>query len=183
MRFEKYLEEEQLKNDIVELVTFIEFTKNYNVINEGIGDSLNKMLNKLGLHANATGAGIIPMLMKGGKKIAELFWYAMKAMTGDRHAKEKVIEIANTEITKEELMTFLLKLDSLTFSIVSKPLRIINALTGWNISPIQKGKDAIERIKRVIDHLMKVERELESKVKNKVREWIDEIKLFFGFAT
>lgn len=185
MRLSKYIEEEQLKKDIVNLVEIVEFFNDYNVINEGISDKIKTTLKKLGIHADPSGAGVIQTIMKGGKLIGQLFWYAMKAMKGDREARERVREIANTEITKEQLMDFILRLDGLTLHILTGPLHMIDALTGWHISlqTKRKASNAVERAKRVINHLSDIEREIESHVKDKVKKWVEEIKIFFGLNT
>ena len=82
----------------------------------------------------------------------------MKATTGDKVASEKVKEIANTQITKEEFIDFVLKLDILTLHLLTGPIHIIEALTGWHVGAniSKKASDVVGRINRAINNIEKI---------------------------
>jgi hypothetical protein len=182
MRFDNYLKEDDL---IVKLVELSVFYEDFNVVNEaesGVVGKINSLLSKLGLHTHASDAGIIQVLAKGGKNFAQLIWYAMKAMTGDKDAKEKVKEIANKEITREQFIDFLLKLDVLTMHFITGPIHMIDALTGWHVGTNLKkdSNDMITRIKKAISHLSVVSKNLSNDVKNKIQSYVESLKRIFN---
>jgi hypothetical protein len=182
MRFDNYLKDDDL---IVKLIEVSVFYEDFNVINEAEGNvigKINSLLGKLGLHTHASDAGIIQVLAKGGKNIAQLIWYAMKAMTGDKTAKEKVKELANKEITREQFIDFLLKLDTLTMHFITGPIHMIDALTGWHVGAnIKKDSDdMITRVKKAIGHLSTVSKNLANDVKNKVQSYVENLKRIFN---
>jgi hypothetical protein len=182
MRFDNYLKDEDL---IVKLIEMSVFYEDFNVINEAEGNvigKINGLLGKLGLHTHASDAGIIQVLAKGGKNIAQLIWYAMKAMTGDKTAKERVKEIANKEITKEQFIDFLLKLDTLTMHFITGPIHMIDALTGWHVGAnIKKDtEDVITRVKKAIGHLSVVSKTISTDVGNKIQNYVQALKRIFN---
>ena len=174
MRFDNYLNEDK---DVYLLIDHMIFTQDFESLDEaegGLKDKLNKALGAIGFKVHSSGRGIIPTLMKAGKNVAQLFWYAMKASNGDTEAKKKVKEIANKEITKHDVVDFLLKLDTMSMHLLTGPIHMIDALTGWHISVDFKEKSAniSDRIKKAVEHLKAVVSDLSKPIANKIQQYI-----------
>lgn len=187
MRLEQYLKEET-ERDTALLLELAIFMEEYDEMNEAVGNIGKKLkgaFDKLGLHVDTGGTGIIQVLMKGGKSIAQMLWYAAKAVKGDTSAKEKVKEIANTEITKAQMMDFLLKLDMLTLHAITGPIHIIDALTGWHIGThLKKGaKTVADRIKVAVDNLVDVSDEVPVPASKMIGRYVNSLKKLFLGAT
>lgn len=182
MRLEKYIED-QTEKDAIRLLEFsFLMNEEENILNEGIVDNINKFLKKLGLHIDATDTGILNVIMKGGKYIAQMIWYSLKALRGDKDAKEKVKEIANTKITKEDFANFILKLDVLTLHILTEPIHMIDAITGWHIGVNDKKiGDVTHRVKTAIKWLETTLKEIPSKAQELLSKHIEGLKRVFGF--
>lgn len=86
---------------------------------------LNKQLNKLGLKVHKT-RGLIDIIKDFGIGFGQLLVAAVK---GD---KAKVKQIAKS-VTKEDFLDFLLKLDMATLHVVTGPIHMIDAITGWDL--------------------------------------------------
>ena len=110
--------------------------------------------------------------------ISKVIYYAIKAKGGDRDARGEVKELLKKKVTKEELIDFFFKLDTLTLSILTGPINIIDALMGWNIVATlkNKGKTSDSRIKDAISDLSKSIETLPDKLKRKVLNNIAKIK-------
>lgn len=174
MRFDNYLSENE---DIFLLIDHMIFTQDFDSLDEaegGLKDKLQATLGAIGLHAHGSGKGIIQTLMKAGKNVAQLFWYAMKAMNGDKEAKKKVKEIANKEITKKDVVDFLLRLDTLSMHLLTGPIHMIDALTGWHIGVDfkEKTENIADRIKKAVEHLKAIVTDVSKPVANKIQQYI-----------
>ena len=147
----------------------------------GIADKIDKALGALGLQVHGSNKGLIQIMLSAGKDITLLFWYAMKAMKGDKEAKAKAEEIAKKEVKKEDVIDFLLKLDTLSMHLLTGPIHMIDALTGWHIAPrIQKkSKDITHRVDRAIAHLEKIAIEVPKNVAKKVQQYISGLRKTF----
>ena len=74
------------------------------------------------------------MILKSGKHIGKVIWYAMKAAVGNEEDKQKLIRIIKeTKISSSQLIDFLLKLDMLTLHAITGPIHMIDAVTGWHL--------------------------------------------------
>lgn len=186
MRFKNYLEEDT--SDIQEIIEAVIFMEDFNYLTEGIGDFGNKIkdfLPKLGLHAKKSSPGLIQVLTKAGTKMAQFFWYAMRASTGSKEAKDKVKAMANREITKEDWSNFLdllVKLDTMTLHVVSGPIHMIEALTGWHIGAHLKtdAKSMLDKISKAISQLEDAAKGVGEKIKKKITKYIEGIKRLFS---
>ena len=129
---------------------------NSNVISEEF--SVNGILSKMGLSVHKTGPGLIDALKSAGKGMFKFFGHAV---TGN---KKEIQKMLNKEITKEEVIDFLLKLDTATLHLISGPIHTMEALTGWHISAnlkhkmkevhstsVSKIKDALNFIKKKLE--------------------------------
>lgn len=177
-------QEVQDMKTLMEIAMFME--EDVAVINEAgfdIKGKLNSAMKMLGIHGHKTGDGVIQVALKSGKILAELLWYTIKAATGDEKAKAKVKELANTEITKEQVLDFLLKLDMLSLHAISGPLHMLDALTGWHIwAHVKKTVEPVaKRAKVAIENLKQLAGQLEAKAKKQVVNYIQGLARLFGF--
>lgn len=144
----------QIDEDTISLLSLGMFAdQNPLFLNEAEG-MFSNLIKKIGFHASS-GQGIIQMVGKGTKLVGQLMWYAMKAATGDEEAKKKVKEIGNTQITKEEILDFVLRLDAVSLHLLTGPIHMIDALLGWHIWANVKSKveDAETRINNAIKNI------------------------------
>jgi len=99
------------------------------------------------------GENIINYLYKFGKEFSDILIAAIK--------KDKQgIKDATKEVTKEEFLEFLLKFDNITLGILSVPIALISAVTGWNLDQtiedrISTDSDRYRHIKKAIEDISK----------------------------
>ena len=182
MKFEDYLNEE-LENDTISIIELASFLEEYPEMNEAMSDWGNKLksaLGKIGLHASKENTGLLSLIAKASSNVSKLIWHALMATTtGKQKHKDKVIEIANMEVKKEDVVDFLLNVDVLTLHIFTTPIHMIDALTGWHIGPaVLKGVENItDRGKKAIDHLIFVRNKSNDRsLKDKLSHYIKSIK-------
>jgi hypothetical protein len=161
MKFKDYIQETELQEaqayNAVASALFIQeydvFGLNENELNEGLNDWLSKV--GLKLHK---GKGIINYVVQFGSLAGKMILAAFK---GD---KNKVKELAS-QVTKEDLLDFLYKLDLATMHIVTGPIHFIDAVTGWDLQVALKNahqgaKDVLSKIWQAIltikDHVTKI---------------------------
>jgi hypothetical protein len=166
------------KRRLLELALFMSL--NPHQLNESDGDWRDKFkqaAKKAGLKLGSD-RGLLQTLSRVSSHISKVIYYAIKAKGGDRAARGEVKELLKKRVTKEELIDFFFKLDTLTLSILTGPINIIDALMGWNIVAIlkSKGKTADSRIKDAISDLSKSIETLPDKLKRKVLNNIAKIK-------
>jgi len=167
------------RDRLLELAIFMSL--NPHQLNEADGDWRGKFkqaLNKAGLKLGGNERGLLQTLSKVSSHISKVVYYAIKAKSGDRAARDEVKELLKKKVSKEELIDFFFKLDVLTLSILTGPINIIDALMGWNIVAIlkSKGKTSDNRIKDAISDLSRSIETLPDKLKRKVLNNIAKIK-------
>jgi|TARA_R110002020_G_scaffold173500_2_gene364416 hypothetical protein len=167
------------KDRLLELAIFMSL--NPRQLNEADGDWRGKFkqaINKAGLKLGGSERGLLQTLSRVSSHISKVIYYAIKAKGGDRNARGEVKELLKKKVTKEELIDFFFKLDTLTLSILTGPINIIDALMGWNIVATlkSKGKTSDSRIKDAISDLSKSIETLPDKLKRKVLNNITKIK-------
>jgi len=91
-----------------------------------ITESFSDWMNKFGLKIHKS-KGVIDYIKQFSSVAGRMLLAAIK---GDG---EKVKKIA-LELSREDFVDFLLKLDLITLHIISGPVHFIDGLTGWNIS-------------------------------------------------
>ena len=163
MKFKDYLLEEEIYEaqsiDAVTTMLFLQENElHFDLMSEGaINESLNDWLSKIGLHAHK-GKGIINYISQFGSLAGKMILAAIK---GDA---KKVKELSK-QVTKEEILDFLYKLDQATLHIVTGPAHMIDSILGWHISAnidhLKKGtQDVLSKIWQAImtikDHVAKV---------------------------
>ena len=151
------------KQQLLELAIFMSL--NPHQLNEADGDwrgKFKKAVKSAGLKMGGSERGLLQTLSKVGSHVSKVIYYAIKAKGGDRPARDELKELLGKKVTKAELIDFFFKLDTLTLSIMTGPINIIDALTGWNIigtlkekgvTPDQRIKDAITGLSRSIETL------------------------------
>ena len=87
---------------------------------------LDSVLKKAGLSIHKK-KGLIQYLTQAGVVMTKFFVAVLK---GDKQTLKK---LANTEIKKEEVVNFLLQLDQATLHLITGPIHMKDAITGWHI--------------------------------------------------
>lgn len=140
------------------------------------------LLKSIGMGTHKSGDGLIQIALKSGKTMAEFIYHALRAAAGNEDSKTRVSEIARTEITKEQFLDFLLKLDMATMHWISGPLHFIDALTGWHIwAHIKSGaENALTKAKKAITDLADAAKVASDEVKKKLKSLMHGIARLFG---
>lgn len=134
----------------------------------------------MGTHKS--GDGLIQIALKSGKLMAEFVFHALRGAAGNQKSIDRVKEMAKKEITKEQFLDFLLKLDTATLHLVTGPLHIIDAWTGWHVWAHIKTKavPSLEKAKKAIHDLADAARTAETDVKKKLKSLMHGIARLFG---
>jgi len=151
MKFKTFIKESNESKEIQEKVALLLYmTENMDMINESYDmenlteaqetlmlEGIKDWFEKVGLTFEK-GDGIIDYISQflvGAGKIV------LAAIKGD---KKKIKEIASG-LKKEKVIDFLLKLDVVSLHIVTEPIHIIDAVTGWDLmADIKKYADSAE---------------------------------------
>lgn len=175
----------QLEEDTMSLLAVTTFIQPRILIEGMMGNimgSFNNILNKIGLDIHkAHGKSLIGVLSRAPEFMTEFIWYLFKYSIGDKAAGERVKELSKS-IRKEDVIDFLLKLDSLTLHTISGPIHMLEVLTGWHISPAieRKEHDAVDRAKAVIKNLSAMMKTATEQVKISLSYHIDSLMELFG---
>jgi len=183
MKFQNYINNE-INEDTISLLELSSFIDEYPEMNESLGEwggKLKSALDKMGLHTSKGNAGLLQIIAKASSNVSKLLWHAfMATITGKQEHKDKVIEISNKEVKKEDIVNFLIKLDMLTLHFITGPIHMIDALTGWHIGPkvLKDVGDLIDRAKKAIDNLIFVRNKSDDRtIKDKLSSYIKNIKM------
>ena len=183
MGFKTYIEQEQVKASLIEFALFMEQHEEEGVVNEALKLNFKGLLDKFGLHAHKGSAGLIQTLAKVGAHVSKIIFHAIKAPTNEE-SKAKLQELLKKKGTKEELVQFLLQLDQVTLHLVTGPIHMIDALTGWHIGAKIKDKaiDGVGMIKHALEDLEKAKNSYTGDLAQKIHEIIANIRQYFTFA-
>jgi hypothetical protein len=167
------------KQRLLELALFMSL--NPHQLNEADGEwrgKFKQVIKKAGLKLGGNERGLLQILSRVSSHVSKVVYYAIKAKGGDRPSRDKVKELLKKKVTKEELIDFFFKLDTLTLSLLTGPINIIDALMGWNIISTlkSKGKTSDSRIKDAIGDLSRSVETLPDKLKRKVLNNLNKIK-------
>ena len=167
------------KERLLELAIFMSL--NPHQLNEASGDwrgKFKKAVQSAGLKLGSNERGLIQTLSKVGSHVSKVIYYAIKAKGGDRAARDELKDLLGKKVTKAEMIDFFFKLDTLTLSVMTGPINIIDALTGWNIVGTlkEKGRAPEKRIKDAIGDLSRSVETLPDKLKRKVLNNLNKIK-------
>ena len=192
MKYYNYLQEEN--EDLLKLIEVIVLIDSLDECNEGMVDDFKTMMKKLkakfndiakkaGLHIEKSD-GLIQQLIKAGGNVGKLIYYAFMAYyNNDPKMKEKAKEISDS-VTKEQIMDFLLKLDTVTLHLLTGPLHTLDALTGLHIWPNIKDKiePVTKKAKEAIEKLEDLKQNLEGKFKQQVQKYANALRRVFGIG-
>jgi len=166
---------------LLEVAVFIE---DFQYIKEGKMDNfINKMyllLPKVGLKLSKKDS-FFKLLSRSYKHLTSLFYHSFIAYynNDDKHREEtrKLLK----RIKKEEIMDFLLRLDILTLHIITGPIHIIEALTGWKLSANLNtvGKEIEYKVKQAIIHLEELAKSVGEDIKKKIVKYINALRRMF----
>ena len=117
-----------------------------------VHDVINKFSSKTGIKI-ARGNGLVSYIAKFTSGAGKML---MAAIKGD---EQKVREIAD-KMKKADFVDFLLKFDAVTMHLITGPIHIIDAITGWDIMAnvthiaiASKGTIVVKNFKDAIDYL------------------------------
>lgn len=185
-QFTREINESHSIIDLIELSIFSEIDPN--LLKEDIGEleeaiNIKGALEKAGLHAKK-GRGLIQILSSAGKHISKIFWYAIKAHTGDEKAKEELKTLLKKKVSKEDIIDVLLKLDQLTLHAITGPIHAIEAATGWhiaaNIKKVSKTVDNVkDRFENAIKSLNDLMKDTNKKTSQRISKTIDFLTKLF----
>lgn len=157
-----FKEHKELEQSIIEMLVIMESGDN---LTEGL---LDNVANKLGFKIHKS-KGIIKHLANASKGLSKMIVAAIK---GDR---EKVKEIAKT-VKKKDVMDFLLKLDMATLHMITGPIHLINAITGWDLEVDMNHKSSTDTIKGLISQIKdKITKVLEPKKVSQYTGYLNKI--------
>lgn len=127
--------------DKLEFVTEARLEEDLVVIAEGINDHLSKVGFKI--HKSK---GILDYIKGFTTGVGKLMFYALK---GDAEKAKELVK----SISKEDVLDFLYKLDLGTMHLVTGPIHMIDAWTGWDLAVnlkthIEKGEGISDIIKK-----------------------------------
>jgi len=150
MKFNSYITEQESKANIAAMLFMMEDNLNEENLEEGLKDFMHKM----GLHTSKS-KGLIDYFIGFTKNAGKLIIAAMK------DDKAEVKRIADL-LTREEVLDFLLKLDTVTMHLVTGPIHMIDAVTGWHIGAAVK--QATQKAGAVLSDIWKYIGELKIKI-------------------
>ena len=133
------------------LMVLIEMADSINNLNEGAKlDSVNNTLGKMGIKITKH-EGILDYIKKFSSVFGKVFLYIIKGDT------EKAKELLKT-LTRGDFIDFVLKLDLGTLHMLSEPLHMIAAWTGWDIEAVlgkleDEAKNSIESLKQAVSNV------------------------------
>lgn len=145
---------------------------------------LEGLASKMGIHASSSRGGLIGILWRSGKVLAEFFWNILKAVAGDKDAKERAIELSKTEVRKEDIIDFLLRVDGLTLHTLTGPIHFIDNLTGWHIWAAVETHvhDFADKAAKAIGALADVVKEVDDEIKIKAKKLLHGIVQVLGLS-
>lgn len=175
-RFYNYVNENDDMISLVEVYHFMEM----NTLNEGTkewSDKVSNLLKSMNIQKGPK-RGLIEYLRDASMRVSKLLWYSIRYSMGDQKAKEKISELSRTKVTRSEFMNLLMKLDAVTLGVISSPIRMMDAITGWNLMDaiITDAQDIRDHARRAIESLENIYKSLTDKAKETVRSMIDKLK-------
>jgi len=177
------------KEAIASLLEFIVFMEEGEslILSEARGESvkagISKVASKLGIAAHGR-KNLLKLIASVGKNTGLALVYSIRAHGGNSEAKDKLATILKTANIKSELTDLILRLDALTLHLLTGPIHIIDALTGWHIGADlqQKTKTPNTHIKTALDTIIKASNAIKDKPRRTLNRSIEKIKKIFAVA-
>lgn len=191
MRLQNYIEDISIEEDAMNLLTLGILLEEVGRLDEAIDigtikDKTVGLLKKMGLKMS-TGKGLVQYLFTINKNILRLIYHGISlgdAAEHQREASKKAIKEIMGSVSKEDVVNFLYKLDQLTLGVLTTPLKLIDAVTGWHIAAdvSKKIKPAVERAKQAIHWLESAKSSLEGKLKAQVQKYVNALRRVFNLG-
>jgi hypothetical protein len=186
IKFSKFKEQTEYNESIKECLMALAYMGTLENINEsaltevsiltGIADMFGKVetgIDKIGMKLHK-GKGVLSYIADFNDAASFLIFAAIK---GD---KDEVLRIAKT-FDKAKFIDFLLKLDMLSMHIVTGPIHMIDAITGWDLmanlkAQAVKAENIIDSIeKAIVDLKSKISKLMDTSIADKVNSFFDSI--------
>lgn len=177
-------EQKEVIASLLEFIVFMEDGESL-VLSEARGESvkagLGKVANKLGVSAHGR-KNLLKLIASVGKNTGLALVYAIRSHMGQEGAKENLENVLKTANIKSELTDLMLRLDTLTLHLLTGPLHIIDAITGWHLGADikDKAKTPNTHIKGAIDILTKAAQAIKDKPRKTLNRSIEKIKKVFA---
>ena len=127
--FRERIGKKEIDQELVENITQVLFLQEYGdeifdgeILNEG---KIDVLLKKAGLHVHKS-KGLIAYLRSANIGVAKIMVAAIK---GDKEGIKAVLK----SVKKEDVLDFVLKFDMATAHIITYPIHLIDAVTGWHL--------------------------------------------------
>ena len=161
-------------------------------IEEGIVDSVSSIVNKIKAVVSNTEIsknfelekGLLSYMKDVGIGGAEILYHAFNAYYHkNEESKVRIKEIA-ASVKKEHLIDILMKLDVVTLHLITGPLHIIEAVTGWGILGAIKSKvEPVEKqARQAVSSLESLSKSLDDKLKAQVQNYANALRRAFGIG-
>ena len=161
-------------------------------INEGFMDSVSSMVSRIKSFTQNTEIGknfevekgLLSYMKDAGIGGSQILYHAFNAYYHkDEASREKIKELAQG-VKKEHIIDILMKLDVLTLHLITGPLHVIEAVTGWSIMGAIKSKvEPVEKqAKQAIHSLESLGKSLDDKLRAQVQNYANAIRRAFGIG-
>ena len=193
MRLQQHMGDEGLIM-VLEALIVIDECHRVHEINEGVGESVSGFMKKVkGILKKKKPEvskmvekekGLVHYFKDMGIGGAQLMYHAFNAYYNkDQKSKDRVKELSQS-VKKEHIIDILLKLDILSLHLVTGPLHIIEAVTGWNvlhnvqnkIEPVQK------KIKHALHSLENLKHDLEGEMRVQLLRYTNGLRRVFDIG-
>ena len=177
------------KKDVASLLEFIVFMEDGEslVLSEARGENvkagLGKVADKIGISVHGR-KNLLKLISSVGKNTGLALVYAIRSHMGQDGAKEKLENVLKTANIKSEITDLILRLDALTLHLLTGPIHVIDAITGWHIGADlhQKAKTANTHVKSALDTIIKASKAIKDKPRKTLNRSIEKIKKIFAVA-
>ena len=138
---------------------------------------------KLGF-ASSGRKNLISLLSSISKNAALAVVYAIQAQAGREGAREKLESVLKTSNIKAELVDLVIRADVLTLHLISGPIHIIDAITGFEIAEKIREKAEIgsEKLKDAVELIQRSSKKLPVPKTRRLQKSIKTIKRVFNLA-
>lgn len=190
MRLSQYINDDVNIIDVMMVLEMIENCHKVDQINEGVLDSISSMyknikdmvMKRSDIIKNVeVEKGLISYLKSIGLGGSQMIYHAFNAYFNKSQESREQIKVLSQSVKKEYIVDILMKLDVLTLHLVTGPLHIIEAVTGWNILHVLKMKvePVTKKAKEAIHTLETLKDSLEGETKKQLQKYANAIRRIF----
>jgi hypothetical protein len=190
MRLQQHIDNNDL-GIIIEAMVIIEECRKVDEINEGVTDSMSKMIKSVKSMLKKKKPEVSKMVEKEKGLIhyfkdlgvggSQMMYHAFNAYYNKNNESKQRVKELSKSVKKEHVMDVLLKLDVLSLHLVTGPLHILEAVTGWNILHHIKNKvEPVEkRIKTALHALESLKNDLTGDMKTQLLRYTNGLRRVF----